>query len=132
MQLGMVGLGRMGANLLRRAMRAGIAGVGFDRDPATVAALAAEGATPAASLAELVARLAAPRTVWVMLPAGAATEACLSELHALLAPGDTIIEGGNSFWKDSARRAGEAARLDLRYLDVGTSAASGAWSAAIA
>jgi 6-phosphogluconate dehydrogenase len=121
----MVGLGRMGANLLRRAMRAGIAGVGFDRDPATVAALAAEGATPAASLAELVARLAAPRTVWVMLPAGAATEACLSELHALLAPGDTIIEGGNSFWKDSARRASEAARLDLRYLDVGTS--GGVW-----
>jgi 6-phosphogluconate dehydrogenase len=125
MRLGMVGLGRMGGNLLRRAMRAGIAGAGFDRDAQAVAALAAEGATPAGSLAELVAALPAPRSLWVMLPAGEATEAALRDLHALLAPGDTIIEGGNSFWKDSARRAAEARARGLHYLDVGTS--GGVW-----
>jgi 6-phosphogluconate dehydrogenase len=128
MQLGMVGLGRMGGNLLRRTMRAGIAGVAFDRDAAAVAALASEGATPAASLAELVAKLDAPRTVWLMLPAGEITEAALRELHALLAPGDTLIEGGNSMWKDSARRAAEASALGLHYLDVGTS--GGVWGLA--
>ncbi|MCX8133992.1 MAG: decarboxylating 6-phosphogluconate dehydrogenase [Roseococcus sp.] len=128
MRLGMVGLGRMGGNLLRRAMRAGIAGAGFDQDAAAVAALAAEGASPAASLAELVAALPAPRSVWVMLPAGAPTEAALASLHGLLAPGDTIIEGGNSFWKDSVRRAAEARARGLHYLDVGTS--GGVWGLA--
>ncbi|MFL1462215.1 phosphogluconate dehydrogenase (NAD(+)-dependent, decarboxylating) [Roseococcus sp. DSY-14] len=125
MMLGMVGLGRMGANLLRRAMAAGIGGAGFDRDAAAVAALVAEGARGADSLPALVALLPAPRTVWVMLPAGEITEAALRELHALLAPGDTIIEGGNSLYKDSARRAAEAAAKGLRYLDVGTS--GGVW-----
>ena len=128
MKLGMVGLGRMGANLLRRAMRAGIGGAGFDRDPLAVAALAAEGAEGADSLAALVALLPAPRTIWLMLPAGEVTEAALRDLHALLAPGDTIIEGGNSLYKDSMRRAAEARAKGLHYLDVGTS--GGVWGLA--
>lgn len=125
MQLGMIGLGRMGGNILRRVMQAGHQGLAFDRDAAVVAALVAEGATGAASLADLVARLQAPRTLWVMLPAGEATEACLGELHDLLSPGDVIIEGGNSFWKDSKRRGAEAAARGLHYLDIGTS--GGVW-----
>jgi len=125
MRLGMVGLGRMGANILRRAMRAGQEGVAFDRDAAAVAASVAEGAQGAASLEALVAALPAPRTVWVMLPAGEATEATLRELHGLLGPGDVLIEGGNSFWKDSARRAEEARARGLHYLDIGTS--GGVW-----
>ena len=125
MQLGMVGLGRMGANILRRVMQAGHQGLAFDRDAATVAALVAEGAAGAASLADLIARLAAPRIVWVMLPAGEITETALRELHDLLSPGDVIIEGGNSFWKDSARRGAEAAERGLHYLDIGTS--GGVW-----
>ncbi|UPY37142.1 phosphogluconate dehydrogenase (NAD(+)-dependent, decarboxylating) [Sediminicoccus sp. KRV36] len=125
MQLGMVGLGRMGGNILRRVMRAGHEGLAFDRDDAAVATLVAEGATGASSLAELVSLLHAPRIIWVMLPAGEITEACLRELHALLSPGDVIIEGGNSFWKDSARRGAEAKALGLHYLDIGTS--GGVW-----
>lgn len=125
MQLGMVGLGRMGGNILRRVMLAGLSGVAFDRDDAAVASLVAEGATGASSLAECVALLAAPRTIWVMLPAGEITEATLHALHTLLSPGDTIIEGGNSHWKDSRRRGAEAAALGLHYLDIGTS--GGVW-----
>jgi len=106
-------------------MRAGHQGVAFDRDPAAVAALVAEGATGASSLAELVRLLEAPRTIWVMLPAGEITEATLRDLHGLLSPGDTIIEGGNSNWKDSARRGAEAGALGLHYLDIGTS--GGVW-----
>lgn len=125
MQLGMIGLGRMGGNILRRVMRAGHQGLAFDSEAAAVAALVAEGATGAASLADLVARLQAPRILWVMLPAGEITEACLRELHDLLSPGDVIIEGGNSFWKDSKRRGAEAAARGLHYLDIGTS--GGVW-----
>jgi 6-phosphogluconate dehydrogenase len=125
MQLGMVGLGRMGGNILRRVMLAGHEGVAFDRDDAAVATLVAEGATGATSLRELVGLLRAPRTIWVMLSAGEITEAALAELHGLLSPGDTIIEGGNSFWKDSARRGAEAASRGLHYLDIGTS--GGVW-----
>jgi len=125
MQLGMVGLGRMGGNILRRVMRAGHAGLAFDRDDAAVASLVAEGATGATSLAELVGLISAPRVVWVMLPAGEITEATLRELHGLLSPGDVIIEGGNSFWKDSARRGAEAIARGLHYLDIGTS--GGVW-----
>lgn len=125
MKLGMVGLGRMGGNILRRVMQAGHAGIAFDRDAAAVAALVAEGAAGAGSLAECVALLDAPRTIWVMLPAGETTEAALRELHHLLSPGDTIIEGGNSFWKDSARRGAEATARGLHYLDIGTS--GGVW-----
>jgi 6-phosphogluconate dehydrogenase len=125
MQIGMVGLGRMGANIVRRLIRHGHACAVYDRDPAPGRSLAGDGATPAASLAGLVAALQAPRTVWVMLPAGAATEAAIAELTALLSPGDTIIDGGNTFWKDDIRRAKDLAAKGLNYVDVGTS--GGVW-----
>ncbi|MEZ5843572.1 MAG: decarboxylating 6-phosphogluconate dehydrogenase [Hyphomicrobiaceae bacterium] len=125
MHLGMVGLGRMGANLVRRLMRDGHSCAVTDRDPAAVARLAAEGATPAADLATLVAALPAPRVVWIMLPAGAATEGAIGELSSLLGTGDTIIDGGNTFWKDDIRRARELATNGLHYVDVGTS--GGVW-----
>jgi 6-phosphogluconate dehydrogenase len=125
MQIGVVGLGRMGANIVRRLMRAGHSCVVHDRDPAPGERLAAEGATAVDHLAPLVAALAAPRTVWVMLPAGAATEEAIASLAGLLAPGDTIIDGGNTFWKDDVRRARTLAEKGVHYLDVGTS--GGVW-----
>ena len=125
MQIGIVGLGRMGANIARRLMRHGHACVVYDRDPEPGRKLAGEGATACASLAELVQALEAPRVVWVMLPAGAATEAAIAELAALLGAGDTLIDGGNTFWKDDVRRARELAPKGIHYLDVGTS--GGVW-----
>ena len=125
MQIGMVGLGRMGANIVRRLMRSGHTAVVYDRDPAPGARLAGEGATAAADLTALVAALAAPRTVWIMLPAGNATEAAITEIASLLSPGDGIIDGGNTFWKDDVRRAKELGARDIAYLDVGTS--GGVW-----
>jgi 6-phosphogluconate dehydrogenase len=125
MQVGMVGLGRMGANLTRRLMRHGHAMVGFDRDLQAVQAVAEDGATPASSLDELVALLAAPRIVWVMLPAGAPTETTVSVLADMLDPGDVVIDGGNTFYKDDARRARTLAERDIHYVDVGTS--GGVW-----
>jgi 6-phosphogluconate dehydrogenase len=125
MQIGVMGLGRMGANITRRLMRHGHACVVYDRDPAPGRALIAEGATTAASVGDLVGALGAPRVVWVMLPAGAVTETAISELAALLRAGDTIIDGGNTFWKDDVRRAGELKAKGLHYLDVGTS--GGVW-----
>jgi 6-phosphogluconate dehydrogenase len=125
MQIGIVGLGRMGANIARRLMRHGHHCVVFDKDPVPGRALADDGAMAAASLAELVGRLQAPRTVWVMLPAGAVTERAIAELAGLLAPDDTIIDGGNTFWKDDVRRAHELGARQLHYLDIGTS--GGVW-----
>ena len=125
LQLGMVGLGRMGANLARRLQRAGHRCVVWDRDPAPGAALAGEGAVAARDLADLVSKLARPATVWVMLPAGEATEATIAALAGLLAPGDAIIDGGNSFWKDDVRRAATLGEKGIDYLDVGTS--GGVW-----
>jgi len=125
MQIGVVGLGRMGANIARRLMRAGHACVVHDANAATTGALASEGATGAASLADVVAGLAAPRTVWVMLPAGDVTETAIAELAGLLAPGDTVIDGGNTFWKDDIRRAKTLADRGISYLDIGTS--GGVW-----
>jgi 6-phosphogluconate dehydrogenase len=125
MQIGVMGLGRMGANIARRLMRHGHACVVYDRDPGPGRALVAEGAALASSPADLVTALASPRTVWVMLPAGAATETAITELAGLLAAGDTIIDGGNTFWKDDVRRAGELKAKGLHYLDVGTS--GGVW-----
>lgn len=125
MQLGMVGLGRMGANLARRLMRHGHAIVGFDRDPLAVENLARDGATPASSLDELVARLEAPRIVWVMLPAGAPTETTVNALADMLSAEDIVIDGGNTFYKDDARRARMLAERDIHYVDVGTS--GGVW-----
>ena len=125
MQLGMVGLGRMGANIVRRLIRAGHSCVVHDTNPEAGKALAAEGAVNATSLAALVDTLAAPRAVWIMLPAGTVTENTITELAALLSPGDTIIDGGNTYWKDDVRRAQALAAKCLAYLDVGTS--GGVW-----
>jgi 6-phosphogluconate dehydrogenase len=121
MQLGMVGLGRMGANLVRRVMRDGHACVGTDVSADTVRDVAAEGMTGAASTAELVQALDAPRVVWVMVPAGPITESAVAELGTLLSPGDTVIDGGNTRYHDDTRRAHELAQRGIHYVDVGTS-----------
>ena len=124
MQLGMIGLGRMGANMVRRLMKGGHDCVVFDRSAAAVQALVGEGATGAASHADQIARLAQPRTLWLMVPA-AAVDATLAELLPLLAPGDTLIDGGNSYYVDDIRRAKELAAKQLHWVDVGTS--GGVW-----
>ena len=128
MELAVIGLGRMGGNIARRLLRAGHACPVFDMDPAAVAALATEGATPSADLAALVAGLARPRAIWVMLPAGAVTQATLDALLPMLDADDVVIEGGNSFWKDSSARAATFAARGIHYLDVGTS--GGVWGLA--
>jgi 6-phosphogluconate dehydrogenase len=125
MQIGVMGLGRMGANIARRLMRAGHGCVVYDRDPAPGRDLASEGAVAAESTADLVKALAPARAVWVMLPAGAATETAIGELSGLLGHGDTIIDGGNTYWKDDIRRARALATKGIGYLDVGTS--GGVW-----
>jgi 6-phosphogluconate dehydrogenase len=125
MQIGVVGLGRMGANIARRLMRRGHSCAVWDRDARPAQQLAGEGALAATSLAELVHALAAPCAVWLMLPAGATTEAAIADLAPLLVPGDTIIDGGNSFWKDDIRRARDLGAKGLHYVDVGTS--GGVW-----
>ncbi|MCC2655287.1 MAG: gnd [Panacagrimonas sp.] len=121
MQLGMVGLGRMGANLSRRLMRAGHQIVAFDLDARAVAALAADGAVGVADLDALVARLSAPRVVWLMLPHGAITEDNVAAMASRLQPGDILIDGGNTHFHDDVRRASTLAARGIRYLDVGTS-----------
>ena len=105
MQIGIVGLGRMGANIARRLMRSGHQCVVFDANLDASLALGREGATSSAALQDLVKRLKAPRVVWLMLPAGNVTEKAIAELTGLLGAGDTIIDGGNSFWKDDIARA---------------------------
>jgi 6-phosphogluconate dehydrogenase len=120
MQLGMVGLGRMGANLVRRLQRAGHTCVVFDRTQATVEQLAGEGAVGAGSLQELVARLDPPRAVWVMVPAGVAGQV-VDELAGLLDPDDVVIDGGNSYYRDDIARAQALGNRGVHYLDVGTS-----------
>src|SRR5947207_8345617 len=105
MQLGMVGLGRMGANMVRRLMRGGHACVVYDLSPDSVRQLEGEGAGGAASLEELAGKLAPPRAVWVMVPAGDPTEATVVELAKHLEAGDIVIDGGNSYFKDDVRRA---------------------------
>ena len=121
MQLGMIGLGRMGGNIVRRLMRNGHTSVVYDKDSKAVAALAAEGATAAGSLEDFVAKLEKPRTAWVMLPAGKITEATIEELAKLMQPGDVIIDGGNTFWQDDVRRGKALRERGLNYMDVGTS-----------
>ena len=121
MQLGVVGLGRMGSNIARRLLRDGHRPVGFNRDPTPVAAFEAEGGTGARSLDELVAALDPPRAVWIMLPAGAITEGVLWQLAERLDSGDTIIDGGNTHYADDIRRAGELDARGIAYLDCGTS-----------
>lgn len=126
MEIGLIGLGKMGANMARRLIHGGHRVVGTDRDLDALEKLAGEtGLVAAKSLADVAAALSAPRTVWVMVPAGEPTEAVISELAQLLAPGDMIIDGGNTFYKDDIRRAAELQPTGIHYLDVGTS--GGIW-----
>jgi 6-phosphogluconate dehydrogenase len=126
MQLGMIGLGKMGGAMARRLMRAGHPCVAYDRDPAARAALAEDGAVAAATLADLVTALdPKPRVVWLMLPAGPATEAVIDDLAGRLSPGDIIIDGGNAYYKDDIRRAKNLAAKGVRYVDCGAS--GGVW-----
>ncbi|HZJ54531.1 MAG TPA: decarboxylating 6-phosphogluconate dehydrogenase [Myxococcaceae bacterium] len=127
MQIGMIGLGRMGGNMVRRLMKGGHACVVYDRGADVVAAYAREGATPAKSLEDLVSKLQKPRAVWVMVPAGGPTESTVQSLAGLLEAGDTIIDGGNSFFKDDVRRSKEVGRKGIHYVDAGTS--GGVWGA---
>jgi len=120
LQLGMIGLGRMGANLVRRLMRDGHECVVYDVSADAIEALAGEGATPAASLAELVEKLEPPRAAWIMVPAGYVQDT-LDELTGLMESGDAIIDGGNSYYRDDIDRAAALAPEGIDYLDVGTS-----------
>jgi len=125
MQLGMIGLGRMGGNIVRRLMRGGHSCVVYDKSADAVRGLAGEGAAPSRDLADFVHQLDKPRAVWVMLPAGAITHATIVELADLLEKGDTLIDGGNSFFQDDVRHAEMLNAKGIRYLDVGTS--GGIW-----
>ncbi|OIO79537.1 MAG: 6-phosphogluconate dehydrogenase (decarboxylating) [Hydrogenophilales bacterium CG03_land_8_20_14_0_80_62_28] len=125
MQIAMVGLGRMGANMARRLLRDGHDCVVYDRDPDAVARLVAEGATGVASLADLAGKLRPPRAAWIMVPSGEITENAVRELASHFAPGDVIVDGGNSYFKDDVRRAGGLRERGIHYLDAGTS--GGVW-----
>jgi 6-phosphogluconate dehydrogenase len=125
MQLGIIGLGRMGGNIARRLMKDGHEIVAFDRSQEAVQDLAKDGAAGAKDLQDLVGKLKAPRAVWVMLPAGKPTEDTVLALGDLLEKGDTVIDGGNSFYKDDVRRAKALKPKGVTYLDVGTS--GGVW-----
>jgi 6-phosphogluconate dehydrogenase len=124
MQLGMIGLGRMGANMVRRLQKAGHQCVAFDRHAESVQQVASDGATPATSLDDLVKKLKPPRAVWLMVPA-AVVDATLHDLVSKLAPGDIVIDGGNSYYIDDIRRAKELSAKGMHYVDVGTS--GGVW-----
>ena len=125
MKLGMIGLGRMGANMAQRLLRGGHQVVGFDPQSAARKALEDKGAASADSLQALVAALPAPRTLWLMVPAGDITDASLDALLPLLSAGDTVVDGGNAFYKDTLRRAARFAEHGIAYVDCGTS--GGVW-----
>jgi 6-phosphogluconate dehydrogenase len=124
MQLGMIGLGRMGANLVRRLMRDGHRCVAYDVNPDAIKSLAAEGATGAESLADFVAKLETPRNIWIMVPAGIVDQT-LAELRPLLGADDVVIDGGNSYYRDDITRAKDLKADGIHYVDVGTS--GGVW-----
>ena len=124
MQLGMIGLGRMGANMVRRLMRAGHEGVVFDMNPESVKGLAGEGAVGTASIEEFVGKLTKPRAVWIMVPA-AVVDQTIEKLTQHMEKGDIIIDGGNSYYKDDIRRAKDLKPKGIHYVDVGTS--GGIW-----
>jgi 6-phosphogluconate dehydrogenase len=128
MQLGMIGLGRMGANMTTRLMRGGHQVVAYDRDASAVARSAGDGATGATSLADLVGKLTPPRAVWIMVPAGDPTDSTVDELLTLLQPGDAIIDGGNSRWTDSKNRYARCKAKGVSFVDAGTS--GGVWGLA--
>ncbi len=125
MQLGMIGLGRMGGNIVRRLMRHGHSTVVYDKDPKAVAAIAADGALGTGALEDFVKKLDKPRTAWVMLPAGKITEATIDALAKLMDKDDVIIDGGNTFWQDDVRRGKALKERGIHYIDVGTS--GGVW-----
>ena len=125
MQLGVIGLGRMGGNIVRRLTRNGHDCVVFDQNPSAIDAIAGKGVTGAADLKDLARLLKAPRAAWVMLPAGEITEKAVEQLGDLLAAGDTIIDGGNAFYKDDIRRAKALKSKGIDYIDCGTS--GGVW-----
>ena len=124
MQLGMIGLGRMGANMVRRLLKAGHEGVVFDMSSKAVAELVAEKAIGSSSLADFIKKLTKPRAVWLMVPAGV-VDKTIAELAPLMEPGDILIDGGNSYYIDDIRRAKELATKEIHYVDVGTS--GGVW-----
>jgi 6-phosphogluconate dehydrogenase len=121
MELGIVGLGRMGANMARRLMRDGHKIVAYDVNPDAIAALADEGAEGASSLQDLASKLSAPRSVWVMVPAGEITEQTVADVAAVLDSGDAIVDGGNSYYRDDIRRAAKVGEQGIDYVDCGTS-----------
>jgi 6-phosphogluconate dehydrogenase len=125
MELAMIGLGRMGANMAQRLMRGGHQVVGFDPAEAARKGIEEKGGQSAATLVALVGKLKAPRTLWLMVPAGAVTDSTVAELTPLLSPGDTIIDGGNSNYRDTQRRAKAVAQRQIHYVDSGTS--GGVW-----
>src|SRR4051794_27070658 len=125
MQLGMIGLGRMGGNIVRRLMRQGHSTVVYDKDAKAVAGIAADGATGSATLEEFVSKLERPRTAWVMLPAGRITEATIDTLAGVMQTDDVIVDGGNTFWQDDVRRGKALKERGIHYVDVGTS--GGVW-----
>src|SRR5882672_4776821 len=125
MQLGMIGLGRIGANMLRRLVRGEHECVVWDVNSENVKQLASEGATGATSLDDFIGKLTKPRAVWIMVPAGDATEKTVTDLAARMDTGDIIIDGGNSYFKDDARRAIALREQSINYVDVGTS--GGVW-----
>jgi 6-phosphogluconate dehydrogenase len=125
MKIGIIGLGRMGGNIARRLMRGGHETVVYDRAPEAVKEIVADGAIGAGSLEDMAGKLGGPRIFWVMLPAGDPTESTIGTLTGLCQPGDIIIDGGNTFYKDDIRRAKKLAEKGLKYIDVGTS--GGVW-----
>ncbi|MGR4925244.1 phosphogluconate dehydrogenase (NAD(+)-dependent, decarboxylating) [Bradyrhizobium sp. CAR08] len=125
MQLGMIGLGRMGGNIVRRLMRHGHSTVVYDKDAKAVAGIAADGAVGSATLEEFIAKLERPRTAWVMLPAGHITETTIDTIAGAMQEGDVIIDGGNTFWQDDVRRGKALKERGIHYVDVGTS--GGVW-----
>jgi 6-phosphogluconate dehydrogenase len=125
MQIGVIGLGRMGGNISRRLIKNGHEVIVYDHDPKAVATLSGEGAKGADGLEKLVQQLKPPRAVWVMLPAGEITEDVIAELGKLLAAGDIVMDGGNTFWRDDIRRAKMLKERNIHHVDVGTS--GGVW-----
>ncbi len=125
MKIAIVGLGRMGGNMVRRLLRGGHEVVAFDRDPQAVEALVKEGAIGASSLPDLASKLEAPKVAWMMVPAGVPTEMLTTELTSLFSAGDVIVDGANSHWKDSVRRAKQLEAKGILWVDAGTS--GGVW-----
>ena len=128
MDIGMIGLGRMGANMAQRLARGGHRVVGFARNASSRKRVEEQGVASAASLGELVAKLEPPRLLWLMIPAGAPVDAAIAELQSLVSAGDVLVDGGNSNYKDTLRRAALLAQKEIHYVDCGTS--GGVWGLA--